>query len=227
MKITIAAAAALAMAATAQGKSEDKRQVAVYLSNSIIVPIVVRARAEFLASRIFAEIGVTLKFRKITPALSDADVITVEFVDSTPAGLLSGAWAYALPYEGVHIRIFWDRVQYENSPSELLAHVMVHEITHILEGNNQHSTGGIMNTRWTNQERSTLDRKPLQFTQQDVEMIYRGMESRDALAAKLIAEGGVAQEADLAHKGIDARVPRHLWARPATSNFAPQPATLQ
>jgi hypothetical protein len=227
MTITVVTAAALLIAAGAQGKSGTERQVTVYLRNGIIVPIVVRAQAEALASQMFSGVGVTLNLREVKPPSSGTGAIIIELVDQTPAGFLPRAWAYALPYEGVHIRIFWGRMEIERSPQKLLAHVMVHEITHILQGVARHSAEGIMNLRWTDQERLVLERRPLGFTEEDVDLIYRGMDARRALAAKSIAVGGVAQQADLAHKGIDAQMPRHLCSSPATSNFAPQMAALQ
>jgi hypothetical protein len=227
MRNAVVGVAALLMAAGAQAKSGTERQVTVYLDNSMVVPFFVRGQAERLASKMFAGIGVTLNFRTAAPEASETEVIVIEFVDRTPARLLPGAWADARTYEGVHIRIFWDRLQLERCSRQLLAHVMVHEITHILQHVDGHSAEGIMNARWTKQERLALESRPLRFTEEDVDLIYRGMECRGALAAKLIAVGGVAQEADLAHKGIDARVPRHLCGRPATSNFAPQTAAVQ
>jgi hypothetical protein len=182
MKITAVTAAALLMAAGAQGKSGTDRQVAVYLDNRIVVPFFVWGQAERLASKMFAGIGIALNFRTVAPEASE--VIVIEFVDSTPARLLPGAWAYALPYEGHHIRIFWDRMQLEKSPTQLLAHVMVHEITHILQGVARHSAEGIMNARWTEQERLALENRPLRFTEADVDLIYRGIDSRGARGPK-------------------------------------------
>jgi hypothetical protein len=179
MKIAAVTAAALLMAAGAQGKSGTGRQVTVFMDNGNLVPFFVRLQAERLASIMFAEIGVTLNFRTATPEASETEVIVIEFRDGTPAGLLPGAWANARAYEGVHIRIFWDRLQFRCS-QQLLAHVMVHEITHILQGVSRHSAEGIMNARWTVQERSALERRPLQFTDEDVELIYRGIDAREA-----------------------------------------------
>jgi hypothetical protein len=180
MTIAVVAVAALLMAAGAQGKSRTERHVAVYLDNSIVVPFFVRGQAERLASKMFAEIGVTLKFQTAAPEASETKVIVIEFVDRTPARLLPGAWADARTYEGVHIRIFWDRLRRERCSQQLLAHVMVHEITHILQDVARHSAEGIMNFRWTDQERLVLERKPLGFTEADVDLIYRGMDARGA-----------------------------------------------
>lgn len=179
VKIAAVTAAVFFIAAGAHGQSGAERQVSVYLDNSVVVPIFVRARAESLASKIFAGIGVTLNFQSTAPTVSNTQVIVIEFVDSTPARLLPGAWADARTYEGVHIRIFWDRLQLRCS-EQLMAHVMVHEITHILQGVSRHSAEGIMNFRWTDRERLALERRPLDFTRADVDLIYQGMEARAA-----------------------------------------------
>jgi hypothetical protein len=181
MTIAAVAVVALLMAAGARGKSGTERQVAVYLDNSIVVPFLVRGQAERLASKMFAGIGVTLNFRS-APKASETEVIVIEFVDITPARLLPGAWADARTYEGVHIRVFWDRLRLPRCSPQLLAHVMVHEITHILQGVARHSAEGIMNLRWTDEERSALERKPLGFTEADVDLIHRGMDARGARA---------------------------------------------
>jgi hypothetical protein len=174
MRITVLTSAALVMAASARGNYGSERHVTVCLNNTIAVPVIVLARAKGLASGMFAGIGITLTFLEGRPAPSQTAAIAIEFVNDTPAGLLPGTWAYALPYEGVHIRIFWDRIEIERSSPEVLAHVMVHEITHMLQGTDRHSGEGIMNARWTKQERQVLERKPLHFTDEDVDLIYRG-----------------------------------------------------
>jgi hypothetical protein len=185
MKVTVVTAAALVMVVSAQARSGNERHVRVYVCNGAIVPFAVRGMAEQRAAAMFAGIGVTLELREGSPSAAESAGIVIEFGDHTPAELLPGAWAYALPYEGVHIRIFWDRMELERSPRELLAHVMAHEITHILQGSDRHSAEGIMNTRWTQQERLALERAPLHFTEEDVRMIHRGIDSRGAHAPNL------------------------------------------
>jgi hypothetical protein len=58
--------------------------------------------------------------------------------DRAPADLPPSAMAYALPYEGNHIVIFYDRLQLkvkgETQISTLLGNVLAHEVTHILQG---------------------------------------------------------------------------------------------
>lgn len=183
MKSAVVTAIAMLMAAGAQGKSATERHVTVYLRNGVVVPFVLRAQAKALASEMFAGIGVTLNWREVRPLASETAAIIIELVDRTPAELQPHAWAYSLPFEGVHVRIFWDRMQPETGRERLLAHVMVHEMTHILQGINRHSAEGIMNAQWTDQERSALERRPLHFTDEDVNLIYRGMDARDARPA--------------------------------------------
>jgi hypothetical protein len=182
MQVAIVAVAALAIVVSAQGESGDQRRVTVYVSNGVAVPFSIKGQAEGLASEMFARVGVTVEWRLMTPAVSKTDAIVIEFVTETPKELLPGAWAYALPFEGVHIRIFWDRMKLESSPRELLAHVMVHEITHILQGTDSHSSAGIMHARWTAHERFSMERRPLSFTSQDVYLIYRGLDHRGSRA---------------------------------------------
>jgi hypothetical protein len=124
----------------------------------------------------FANIGVTLAWRSGSPSPLETGAVAIEFVADTPETLKPGVLAFALPYEGVHIRIFWDRIQ----TSLLLAHVIVHEVTHILQGTDQHSGEGIMKAHWTDYDRSRMKVKAFSFTPTDVDNIYRGLSARNA-----------------------------------------------
>jgi hypothetical protein len=170
--ITIAAMAA----ANAQGKSDTGRPVTVYLNAGF--PLTVLGQAERLACDMFAVIGVTLKWRSVNPLPSEANAIAIDVVWSAPAAFKPAALALTFPGEGVHVRIFWGRIAAYHSAPKVLAHVMVHEITHILQGVAQHSDEGIMKARWTGHDLDTMVMTPLQFTPADVDKIYRGMEAR-------------------------------------------------
>ena len=190
--MTMAALAVVIPAAGAQGESENMRQVTVYLSYGNLVPVLDRGPAQALAANMFAAIGVTLRWKSGSPPLSQPGAIAIEFVTGTPVTFLPGAFAYALPYEGIHIRIFWDRMKPERppvdySPREILAHVMVHEITHVLQGIDRHSAEGIMKARWTANDRFAMRVRPLRFTPEDVDLIYKGMDKRGAHSAKAAA----------------------------------------
>jgi hypothetical protein len=94
---------------------------------------------------------------------------------------MTGAFAYSLPYGGRHIVVFWDRVLRKVGSSVapiLLAHVLVHEIAHILQGVSRHSKTGIMKATWGPEDYFQMRTKPLEFTDEDVALIHRGLAAR-------------------------------------------------
>ncbi len=68
----------------------------------------------------------------------------------------------------------------------LLAHVLAHEITHILQGRQRHSDSGLMKAHWGGEDYRQMASKTLTFTAEDIQMIYDGMGQR-ATAATLAA----------------------------------------
>jgi hypothetical protein len=131
--------------------------------------------ARTLATKMFANIGVTVDWRNRRAC--PAEAILISLADHTPENRLRGALAYALPYEGVHIRVFYDRIR--RFPRELvprlLAHVLVHEISHILQGIDRHSKSGVMKAYWTFDDYHTMLVKPLRFEDQDIDLIRGGL----------------------------------------------------
>ena len=111
--------------------------------------------------------------------------ILVTFLTSTPKTFHPDALAYAYPYEGVHIQVFYDRIARADPELRpfLLAHVIVHEISHILQGIDRHSATGIMKARWNSYDYTLMKRGQLRFTEFDVEMIHDGLASRAARRA--------------------------------------------
>jgi hypothetical protein len=97
--------------------------------------------------------------------------------------------AFAFPNEGIHITVLYDRLAWsEKMPGfahVLLAHVLVHEITHMLQGICRHSTAGIMKANWTLDDYYDMQAKTIPFASEDVELIQKGMNQRHAGAGKL------------------------------------------
>jgi hypothetical protein len=94
--------------------------------------------------------------------------------------------------------MFPDRVQELNrsgGPS-LLAHVLVHEIAHVLEGIDRHSTSGIMTAEWNDNDFLGMRRKALRFAPEDIDLIYDGLQVRNAhlgaAVAAVVAPAGIA-----------------------------------
>jgi hypothetical protein len=84
------------------------------------------------------------------------------------------ALAHAFPFGQSRIVVFYDRVKALGVP-RLLGYVLVHEITHILQGTNEHTKEGIMKSHWDENDYANMRRERLTFTERDVLMIQNGL----------------------------------------------------
>jgi hypothetical protein len=143
------------------------------------------------ASKIFAGIGVAVDWRAGGQCPSDA--IQVRISHATPENADHFVLAEARPYEGIHIVVFYERVKSLVEPIDvhrLLAYVLVHEITHIVQGVKRHSAAGIMKARWDRRDDAAMLKMELGFTKYDEDLIDAGL-SRGPVrrtAVALIAE---------------------------------------
>lgn len=179
MRVVAMVALAIAIGTTAQGESETGQRVTVYVNNDASVPDLVRVRAQGTATQMFAGIGVDVRWKFGRPLDLD-NAIRIELVTGTPETFLPGAFAFALPYEGAHIRVFWDRIAVDSRREAILAHVMAHEITHILEGTDRHSDTGVMKARWSSRDLYAMTLRPLPFAPEDVAAIHAGLKARSS-----------------------------------------------
>jgi hypothetical protein len=143
--------------------------------------------AEVLASRMFAEIDVHIDWRAANSCAGFGNALTVSISDNTPANQLPGALAYALPYEGTHVVVFYDRIKGQVDGSMVpmfLAHVLVHEITHILQRVGRHSASGVMKARFNETDHAKMKGKGLGFTKEDIDLIHIGLDWRQARLAE-------------------------------------------
>lgn len=156
----------------------------VPLCNETGFDTTVLRQAEATASSIFSKIGVTVYWTGGSDC--PAQGIRIQFVRNAPDNYFPGALAYARPYEGVHIEVFYNRVRETVEPSKvpaLLAHVLAHEIGHVLEGTNCHSEHGIMKARWDANDYYEMARKPLGFSEVDLRLIRQALDARGGLRA--------------------------------------------
>jgi hypothetical protein len=170
-----------AMVGVAAEPGQPQQKLTVYLRDNAAVPIAVRAKALELANQMFAAIGVRLDWRSgEPPRTSSTRPIGIELTAHTSEKLLPGALAYALPYEGVHIRVFYDRIErvVPGLSAVVLAHVLVHETAHILEGIYRHSDSGVMKADWTKQDHLQMGVEVLSFAPEDVKLIRLGLAAR-------------------------------------------------
>ena len=138
--------------------------------------------AQRLASKTFASIQVGVDWRELRACPVGGNTVQVSLSYQTPEHQLPGALAYALPYGGSHIVVFYDRLR-KSEPNQLtrsLAYVLVHEVTHILEGITRHSKRGIMKAHWDCEDRFEIAIGRLQFASEDVDLIYLGLDARTA-----------------------------------------------
>jgi hypothetical protein len=148
-------------------------------------------QAQAIASKMFATAGVAIDWHE--PRSCPVGAILINLSESPAASDHPGALAYALPYQGTHIVVFYDRIRRkcsEASPSMLpmfLAHVLVHEITHVLQGVSRHSETGVMKACWDNQDFHQMWIKPLPFTALDIYLIDHGIDERNRKAV-LVSE---------------------------------------
>lgn len=112
--------------------------------------------------------------------------VVVELSSDTPGNIRPGALAYALACEGAHIRVFHDRVRRLGPAAatpfllgDVLGHVFVHEIAHLLGRSDNRADTGVMKPHWTHQDYARMQGEPLPFTAEDISLIRTGLVLRD------------------------------------------------
>jgi hypothetical protein len=178
----IAIMSLLVIGAVAESTAQDARKtVRVYVVTNTTEGNLNVSWAQSIASHIFAEAGVRIKWQFGEPRHREQDVpIIITVSSNTPETLAPRALAYAHVFEGVHISVFCDRIRNTVHGSDrlgtfLLAHVMAHEIVHILEGIDRHSEAGLMKASWTKKEIEEMSVQPLSLAPEDVRLIHIGL----------------------------------------------------
>jgi hypothetical protein len=171
----------LVMALLLAAASAAASDVAVYMERANIpASIYCNARAE--VTWMFARAGIRVKWSESEPKQPLAPVtITISLSDRPNAGLHPGALAYAHPFgKNPGIVVMYERVRaiIEKCPkleARLLAHVLSHEICHVLQRTNVHAETGLMKARWRNEDYRLMIEKPLPFTRGDLQMMEEGL----------------------------------------------------
>jgi len=196
MRIWALAAAALLVGIrfhTAEARQAGDLKVPVYMDYQGGGGLGAANLAKAIASSMFRRIGVTLMWMDSKSCPPDGIHITL--TDHTSGTLQPGAMAYALPYEGTHIRVFRDRIDEANQPAlvpHLLAHVLVHEIIHVLQGFTRHSDRGVMKAHWNGADFAQMRQGELPIAQEDIDLVHHGIEKRARLAAAHTNQDSVA-----------------------------------
>jgi hypothetical protein len=144
-------------------------------------------QARGIATKMFAGIGVIVEWH-VAPSCP-AGALRISHFDHSSANQMWGPLAFATLYDGTHnentqIVIFDDRVRAvaiePHSVAPVLALVMTHEVTHLLEGVARHSAEGVMKARWTREDFSRMRWLPLQFDDESIALIHSGLRRRTA-----------------------------------------------
>jgi hypothetical protein len=67
-------------------------------------------QARMIAAQIFKSNSIPVEFRSGARSCP-GDTIRIKYTGNTPPDLRPGTWAWAKPYEGVHIQVFYDSVR--------------------------------------------------------------------------------------------------------------------
>jgi hypothetical protein len=169
--------------------------VAVYVNSSFSLNGSIVRNAELRTAALFGEIGVDMRWRAGGAHAAAAHnscgmPILVEIAGFASPQFPQNVLAYATPYaeSGTRIYVFMDRIAANRKPQSatiLLAYVLAHEITHILQGVDRHSEDGVMKARWNSRDYFRMQSKGLPFDPLDVELIHA------ALKKSAAAQGGI------------------------------------
>jgi hypothetical protein len=141
--------------------------------------------ARATVSELLKDAGVQVDWQNGDCTTPNAIRITVS--DDKPAEVNPGALGLAMPYEGTHVEIYFDRVRNSCRPSDVpvfLGHVMAHEIVHILEGVARHSPTGLMKSRWRDKDYVQIQHGGLRLSKWDVSLIEMGLAKHSLASAR-------------------------------------------
>jgi hypothetical protein len=176
---------------TPSAGAEKSRALAVYIDNRSSAPLATVGRAQTIVRAMFAGIGVAIRWRSGAPKPEQVEKewpVVVTITSGTPPEFEPGRFASALPYEGVHLRVLYDRLRWaEERPHllpRLLAHVMAHEIAHLAQGIGRHSDSGLMKERYSEDDFLTIQMKGLSFEPVDIDLIHSGLDRRASRLAR-------------------------------------------
>jgi hypothetical protein len=187
----------LIVLASVPASAQPADRIHACVAVDVQIPMTVLVRAQGITARMLAAAGVAIDWpSKRVFACNEAprpDAVKLKLLAQAPEDLHPGALAYAQFQQGPEIVVMFDRIgriAYGiNRPvklSNILAHVMTHEITHLLQGVARHSETGVMKAHWAPKDFAEMQYSPLPFAPEDIELIRLGMalRSKDLNAIK-------------------------------------------
>lgn len=159
----------------AVGARGQQTVITVGIESAQLAPFKTLAKAQEIASRLYASIGIKLKWSNASTA-----AISMCLDQGVPESVHPGALGYAAPYgkSGTRIHVIVDRLTKAGSErlqGALLGHVMAHELGHVLEGFSRHAEMGVMKAHWDEAEYDRMLTGTLEFTAEDADWIRAGV----------------------------------------------------
>ncbi len=154
-----------------------------------------------VATGIFKRIGIALEWRSPKDVKDGARIpLHIEIALETAQDRAPGALAISYPFNCTkRITVFYDRIRMSNGhvsrESALFGYVLVHEITHVLQGTDTHADQGIMKAHWDDADRTAIYRGKLSFSGDDIRQIRHGLTAEWRQSCPLISapsESGIA-----------------------------------
>ena len=188
MRIVRMVGLAVLVAACISGQSRLPADVTISIDELTAVNGLQMARSVSRARAMFAAIGIRMEWahretwRHAELIKCDASrgvpirVRLVGYVRGGKPDVMGVANPYAVGEKIIVIR--YDLVEAaESAPirEALMAHVLVHEITHVLQGIAHHDQTGIMEKHWSPSEIAEMPKIAMSFTPAGVELIQMGL----------------------------------------------------
>lgn len=140
--------------------------------------------SKFEAMRMFSSAGLQIEWCWSPKKCRDWDGrIIVTLQPAAPALSSQSALAEAQLFEGRNIRVFIDRINQLSGDNpglrrRVLAHVFAHEIMHMLQGCDCHSSSGVMSAHWSLRDIAEMGFGPLPFDLANIELMRDGLVKR-------------------------------------------------
>jgi len=185
-----------AQAATeAMGRTHATLKVKALLFDYVRLPEKMQKQMQDQVSEIYRKAGVEMEWAPCSTGegqaerypgctgYEDATHVLLRIHPHVRKGMTSEAAGEAIVSARI-INVYWDRVQYEavslRVPAlEVLAHIIAHEIGHLLLGPNSHAPAGIMAARWRSRDLIHIFQGGLSFTPRECELIQAVRKRQD------------------------------------------------
>lgn len=161
------------------GEPGTPPDVTAYMRCEVVALPGTVARGKQIAKQILGSIGVNMAWAADASIPNPGVLMKIELEPGPEDGETLGE---TTPFASGHlIRVNYGAVRRSAGISRqlepiILGHVLVHEITHVLQGVDRHSEKGMMKARWTPEDYCEMEWKPLEFTPEDIILIRLGLD---------------------------------------------------